>query len=446
MKLLFFLFLIVAFLVGLIVVAALLTGLAAIVHLLLPVAKVPLRYNLRNLQVRWKTTAITALAFTVVIFLLTWMLAFVQGMNHLVKNSGHPGNIIVLAAGSNDETYSNLPASVDVRLLPKHAQEMVRKDGENFWAVREVYVVVNQEYVHPKTKELERRFVQMRGVDDGELAARIHGLELQEGGQWFSGKTYDVVLGAGVAKKFGADLGKSSVEPGDQIQLGSKKWRVTGVLKSAGSTFANEVWARDTHVQESFGRKTETGPSYSSYVVRVKDPAFAEKASELIDQERTTEAFTAMTEKKYYENLSQTNLQFMVAAIIVAIMMAIGGVLSVMNTMFAAISQRSKDIAVLRLLGYGRWQILASFLMESLVIALIGGLLGLAVGSLLNGLTATSVVSSGAGGGGKSIVFQLVVDQVVVLAGLSLIVVMGLVGGLIPSLSAMRLRPLESLR
>jgi len=84
--------------------------------------------------------------------------------------------------------------------------------------------------------------------------------------------------------------------------------------------------------------------------------------------------------------------------------------------------------------------------MESLVIALIGGLLGLAVGSLLNGLTATSVVSSGAGGGGKSIVFQLVVDQVVVLAGLSLIVVMGLVGGLIPSLSAMRLRPLESLR
>jgi ABC-type antimicrobial peptide transport system permease subunit len=116
-----------------------------------------------------------------------------------------------------------------------------------------------------------------------------------------------------------------------------------------------------------------------------------------------------------------------------------------MNTMFAAISQRSKDIAVLRLLGYGRWQILASFLMESLVIAVVGGLLGLALGSLLNGLTATSVVASGTGGG-KSIVFALVVDQLVVFAGLALIVVMGLVGGLIPSLSAMRLRPLESLR
>ena len=445
MKLLFYLFLVVALLVGLIVVAALLTGLAAIAHLLLPVAKVPLRYNLRNLQVRWKTTAITALAFTVVIFLLTWMLAFVQGMNHLVKNSGHPGNIIVLAAGSNDETYSNLPASVDVRVLPKNVQEMVLKDGDNFWAVREVYVVVNQEFIHPKTKELDRRFVQMRGVDDVKMAARLHGLELQPGGKWFSGKTYEVVLGASVAKKFGADVGKDSVEPGDEVQLGSRKWRVSGVMKASGSTFANEVWARDIHVQESFGRKTETGPSYSSYVVRIKDPSLADKASDRIDQERTTEAITAMTEKKYYENLSQTNLQFMVAAIIVAIMMAIGGVLSVMNTMFAAISQRSKDIAVLRLLGYGRWQILASFLMESLVIAVVGGFLGLALGSLLNGLTATSVVASGTGGG-KSIVFALVVDQLVVCAGLALIVVMGLVGGLIPSLSAMRLRPLESLR
>src|SRR6266849_3732913 len=124
MKLLFYLLLAVAALVGLLVVTALLTGLAAVVHWLLPVAKVPLRYNLRNLQARWKTTAITALAFTVVIILLTWMLAFVQGMNLLVKSSGQPGNIIVLSAGSTDEAFSNLPASVDITSLPKNIHKM----------------------------------------------------------------------------------------------------------------------------------------------------------------------------------------------------------------------------------------------------------------------------------------------------------------------------------
>jgi ABC-type lipoprotein release transport system permease subunit len=445
MKLLFLLLMIVGGLVALVVLAGLITGVVAVVYSLLPIPKVPMRYNLRNLQVRWKTTAVTALAFTMVIGLLTVMLAFVQGMDHLVKSSGHPGNIIVLAAGSTDESFSSLPAGVDVLQLPKDVQEMVQKEGDKFLAVREVYVVVVQERVDPQTKQPTGRFVQMRGLDDVELAARIHGLELQPGGQWFSGRTYDVVLGASAAETFGPDLGKSSAEPGDEIQLGSKKWRVTGVMKASGSTFANEVWAQDTHLQESFGRKTETGPSYSSFIVRVKDPALAEQASELIDKQKVTESFTAMTEKKYYANLSQTNLQFMYAAIVVAVVMAVGGVLGVMNTMFAAISQRRKDIGVLRLLGYSRWQVLVSFLTESLVIALIGGLLGLALGSLVDGWTAKSIVA-GSGGGGKSIILTLLVDRTALFGGLGLTIVMGLVGGLMPSLSAMRLRPLESLR
>jgi putative ABC transport system permease protein len=151
-------------------------------------------------------------------------------------------------------------------------------------------------------------------------------------------------------------------------------------------------------------------------------------------------------ETDYYSKLSATNKQFLGAIIFVTIIMAIGGVFGVMNTMFAAISQRKKDIGVLRILGYARWQVLVSFFLESLVIALVGGILGCALGYLANGWTATSLVSGGQGGFGKTIVLRLVVDANTLAAGLVVTLFMGALGGLVPSLTAMRLRPLESLK
>jgi ABC-type antimicrobial peptide transport system permease subunit len=125
--------------------------------------------------------------------------------------------------------------------------------------------------------------------------------------------------------------------------------------------------------------------------------------------------------------------------------MALGGIVGIMNTMYAAISQRTKDVGLLRILGYSRGQVLRSFFLESMLLALLGGLLGCAVGSLANGFTATSILSGGQGGG-KSVVIKLVADWSILGIGLSFALVMGCVGGLIPALSAMRLRALESLR
>ena len=142
--------------------------------------------------------------------------------------------------------------------------------------------------------------------------------------------------------------------------------------------------------------------------------------------------------------LGETNKQFLGAIIFVAVIMAIGGVFGVMNTMFAAISQRSKDIGVLRIMGYARRQILISFLLESLLLALVGGLLGCLLGWMADGWTARSIISSG--GGGKFVVLRLVVNRDILGTGLLLSLFMGGLGGFIPALSAMRLRALESLR
>jgi ABC-type antimicrobial peptide transport system permease subunit len=116
-----------------------------------------------------------------------------------------------------------------------------------------------------------------------------------------------------------------------------------------------------------------------------------------------------------------------------------------MNAMFAAISQRTKDIGVLRILGFARWQVLLSFLIESLFIALVGGGLGVLIGSFADGMTMTSVVSGGQGGG-KSVVIVLSVNGTIIAQGLLLALLMGGFGGLIPAINAMRVRPLESLR
>ena len=133
-------------------------------------------------------------------------------------------------------------------------------------------------------------------------------------------------------------------------------------------------------------------------------------------------------------------------AIIVALIMSLGGLFGVMNTMFAAISQRTKDIGVLRLLGFKRWQILVSFLLESMILALVGGAVGCLLGSLCDGFTANSIVTGGPGGGGKFVVLRLTVDASTIAMGMLLALAMGFFGGLIPSLGAMRLSALKALR
>jgi ABC-type antimicrobial peptide transport system permease subunit len=180
-------------------------------------------------------------------------------------------------------------------------------------------------------------------------------------------------------------------------------------------------------------------------VLRAADPASAEKLRDDIKKNYKGASVVARLEKDYYAGLSQTSEQFLYAIIFITAVMAVGGVFGVMNTMFAAISHRIKDIGVLRVLGYPRWQILVSFLLESLVIALIGGLAGCAIGSLFNGLSANSMVGSG-NGGGKTVVITLVVDANIWAAGMFLAAAMGAIGGLLPAVSAVRLRLLDALR
>src|SRR5262249_37925750 len=136
-----------------------------------------------NLSLRWKTTAMTALAFTLIIGLLTVMLAFVNGMYLLTISSGRPGNVMILADGSTDESFSSLGFS-DIGDIEN--QKGILRDGERPLVSRETYLVINQPIENPEPGRPNRRFVQVRGVNDAPRAGLVHGLDLYEGGSWFS--------------------------------------------------------------------------------------------------------------------------------------------------------------------------------------------------------------------------------------------------------------------
>jgi ABC-type lipoprotein release transport system permease subunit len=439
---------------GIVLALALLLVLA-----LLAVGRVPLGYNLRNLTIRWKTTLMTAMAFTLVISLLTVMLAFVNGMRRLTENTGRADNILILSDGSTDEVFSNL--SIDDIAGIEQLKPIVRNDEGKPLASRETFMTVNQVIPNSGQNGLpKRRFVQLRGLQDPAIAATIHDVALLPGGHWFSasgvgddtGKgapPVQAVLGLGIARELGRDrtaaekaaaANSERLDVGDTFVLGDRDFVVVGLLDAPTSTFTSEIWAKQSVVGPHFGKTT-----YTTLLVRTADAESAQKFKHYLAKQYTRAAVAPEIEATYYANLSETSNQFLFAIIFVTVIMSIGGALGVMNTMFATISQRIKDIGVLRLLGYSPVQILSSFLLESLAIALIGGALGCALGTMANGWSANSVVTS-SGGGGKTVLLTLVVDSQIVLFGIMLSLMMGGIGGLIPSISAMRTKPLESLR
>jgi putative ABC transport system permease protein len=452
-------------------------------------AKVPLVYNLRNLTLRWRTTALTATAFTLVIGLLVVMLAFVNGMKRLTEASGNPSNVLVLASGSTDEAFSNL-SNGDVREIETLPEILRDPDGKP-WASPETYMFAIQPIPDAPPGRPKRRYLQIRGVADAAAAGKVHDAEFKEGA-WFSesgvrldsateekdvgrvaNPSYtpqpmiEVILGEGIARELARDRAPEQLASarnpdrlvvGDTFFLGEEdagqgltdasgrpvrratKWVVVGILDSAGTTFGSELWAKQSLVAPLFGKDT-----FTSLLVRAKDPQTARKLKDFLNNDYKKVSVDSHIEREYYSNLTELTTQFLVAIIVVTVFVSVGGVFGVMNTMFAAISQRIKDIGVMRLLGYARRQILFSFLLESLLIALVGGAVGCLLGTVADGWTATSVIT-GHSGGGKFVVLKLVVDAPILASGILIALGMGLIGGILPALAAMRMKPLDALR
>ncbi|MDW8242299.1 MAG: ABC transporter permease [Thermogemmata sp.] len=455
--------------------------------LLLFIGRVPLAYNFRYLWVRKRDTFLTSFAFTVVVALVIILLAFVNGMYKLNESTGVPGNVLVLSEGSTDELFSNLargdadnvervviqadqwgrplgPVGVArARIAPDGTIERLPADapldlpGAVYLASREAYLVMNQAVPTKPGEFPRRRFLQMRAFQDVRIGAAVHNIQLEPGGTWFTTNSIDpgppapdgrqylqCTLGQGVAAILGEDVGKKRLEVGDTFEVGDRCWKVVGIMQTGGTAYGSEIWTgSDNPVVRASGK----GDKFTTLVLRMADDsetsakAMAWYLNEVYEQAK----LKAFAEPDYYRELTRTNEQFLSAIVLVAIIMAVGGVFGVMNTMFASIAARIKEVGVLRILGFKRWQILISFMIESLAIAVVGGTLGCCLGLLADGWEASSTLSGGQGGG-KSVTLTMIVDGPILAAGFLFTLIMGRLGGLVPALSAMRLNILESLR
>ena len=381
---------------------------------------IPVSYNCRNLLVRWKTTLMTASGFTLVVAALVVMLAFVDGIQRVCATSGEPENVIVLGKGSHDEVLS----SVERNQLPQveNAEGVLLDDTGHPLASRELFLVIH----HLNEQTGRYRFLQVRGVLPA--AFQVHTRLRIVAGEPFRPNQSEVVIGKGIVREHG-------LHPGDYVAMGRKRWKVTGVFESDGSAFESEVWCDLNEVAGQFRRE---GLS-SSIVLRAADGEAAGRLAERLANSRSV-SVEAQTEPKYYEKQAEQTRTLQRAAWTIAGFMGMGALFAVMNTMFAAIGQRVKDIAVMRLMGFEPWEILLSFLLEAVLIGALGGVLGLALGYTTNGVTGSASI------GARQIDFSFHVNPGMVAVVAAFTAVMSVLGGLLPAFSAMRIKPIEALK
>ncbi|HLW80055.1 MAG TPA: ABC transporter permease [Terriglobia bacterium] len=384
---------------------------------------IPIAYNFRNLIVRKTTTIMTALGIALTVAVLLAILAMLHGLQASLESTGDPLHVLVLRKGANSELVSNFTHEAFQALKDKAG--IARDQAGNPMASLELVTVINLASVDaPDGANLTVRGLEPVGIEmrkNLKLAA----------GRWFTPGRREVVVGASIIKRFpDAQLGK-------QLRFGSGNWDVVGVMQSGQSATNTEIFA-DLNQLSSDEHRAEV---LSSALVRATDPVAAQALVRNISNDQQLNVDAEM-EKEYYEKQTSSGALLRYLGTFVAIIMAVGSSFAAMNTMYAAVARRSKEIGTLRVLGFSRFSILTSFLAESLLLAILGGIIGCLLVLPLNGTTT---------GLGNFVTFSetdfnLTVTPAIMVAGLVFATFMGAVGGLFPAWNASRKQILTALR
>lgn len=385
--------------------------------------RIPLAYNLRNLVVRKTTTLTTALGIGLTVAVLLAVFALVDGLRQAFAATGDPLHVLVLRKGSDSELVSNFTRTMylDLRARPNIARD---PSGEPKVSL-ELITIVN--LAGPDNPDGMN--VTLRGLTPLGVAMRKD-LKLLKG-RWFDPGRREVVVGASIPGRFpGAEVGR-------KLHLGRADWDVVGVMQ-AGQGVANSEIFTDLNLLSADNNRSEV---LSSALVEATDTAAVPALIEDLNNDRRLNV-NALTEREYYDDQTSSGAPIQYIGTVVAIIMAIGSSFAAMNTMYAAVARRAREIGTLRVLGFSRRSILASFLIESVLLSLAGGLLGVLMVLPLNGVT------TGIGNfvTFSEIAFKFHIGLRATAMGLAFSAIMGVLGGLLPALMASRKEILAALR
>src|SRR5271167_3187493 len=383
----------------------------------------PLSYNIRNLRSRWKVTLLAIFGIALVVAAFVTILSMARGFNIALSSTGSDNNAIVTQRGSMSElsSWMNVSAANLVSVDPRVA----RGDDGKPLASCEVVVIT----ARPAKESGYPTNITFRGVTPKAFQVR-NGIKIVEG-RTFTPGLFEVIVGKKIADRL------QGVDVGSTISIQRKNWKVVGLFTADGSSFESEIWGDYDAMAPAIGRNG----GCESLTARLTSPAVLAGFDKDVRANPRVQ-LQMDSEPKYYENLAgPTAGALMGLAVFVAVVMGIGAVFGAMNTMYAIVSQRTREIGTLRALGFSRFSILFSFVMESVLLAAIGGLLGCLVALPMNGYTAATGTNSF-----SELAFAFRVTPQLLVVGLVFAVVMGVVGGLLPALRASRLPIPRALR
>ncbi len=383
-----------------------------------------LRYNVRNLRARWKVTLLAIFGIALVVAAVVVISSMGAGFQMALGSTGSDDNAIVVQRGSLSELTSwiNIGNAQLIMTDPRIAQD---NEGHPL-ASCEIVVIASK----PKKTDNQPTNVTLRGVTPMAFKVR-NGIKLVDG-RMFTPGLFEVIVGKKITDRVnGLDIGST-------INVQHKDWKVVGLFTADDSSFESEIWGDYNALGPAVGRNG----GCESLTVRMKDP----KQIAAFDKDLRANPqmqVQAESERQYYEDQAgglATTLTIL--AWFVGIVMGIGAVFGAMNTMYAIVSQRTREIGTLRALGFSRFSILFSFVTESVFLAIVGGALGCLLAIPMEGFT----TSSGQTQSFSEIAFAFHITPAILIAGMTFAVIMGIFGGLLPAVRASQMPITKALR
>jgi putative ABC transport system permease protein len=384
----------------------------------------PLIYNLESVRVRWASTVVAVLGIAGSVGVFVAMLALARGFQGAMVASGSEHNAMVRRAGATSEMDSAITLE-QLRAIEDSAEVMRGVDGP--LVSPEVVVVA----ALPLKKTGTDANVQLRGVSPKALA--VHDKVKIVDGRFFTPGLFELAVGGNAREAY------RGVAVGDEVKLGGTVWKVVGSFDAGGSAFDSEIWCDANLLNATYQRPTGIHQSVAARLIgddRVAplERRFAADPRMKVRVERETD---------YYRRASQQMTTFItVLGTLVALVMALGAVFAALNTMYSAVAERTREIATIRALGFGEGSVVLSFVIESLLVALAGGVVGCLVALPLNGLVTQTMNFQTF----SHLSFAFRVTPAVVGWGIGFALLMGLVGGLPPAVRAARVPVVVALR
>ncbi len=383
----------------------------------------PIKYNVRSLMVRKVGTFMTLSGIAVTVGVFVALMALAMSLQRALVSTGSDRNVLVLRTGAIAESNSAITREQFgvLRYLP----EIARDAGERPLASAELCLPL---YLS-RGKGLGGN-VLLRGVEP--VAFKVHDkVRLLPGGRMFRPQAGECIIGTGVSRRYAKAVGV-----GRKIKFGLREWEVVGVFEAGGSGFESEIWTDVTDLMGDYKR-----PHFSSVTFRLANPSSFSTVERLMAEDPRL-GLRAQIESRYYEKQAETMMQMKGLAMIITLLMSVGAVFAAMNTMYASVAGRTREIAAMRAVGFRQSQILWSFVLESMLLTVAGGVVGCVLALPVEGFSSGSMNFRSF----SETTFSLHITFPLMLMGIGFSAFMGLLGGFFPAWQASRLPILQALR